>query len=258
MTSLELYPKTKLSYLRSIVEMEDTSISSSLENNYSTSTRNQRNPILTEIEYDVIVQLMCQYEPNSVFDYLKAHDQYNPTHCFPIVKKCPNLETAHSLLLEKTGDYFGSVGILLDLFRCHFSLLQSSALSVLVEENSQRIQQNEEEEEMMFFDVENRGTSTNGAYLSHRLDLYAPDQDYSHTEDDVAEEIKKTSKYIQMGIEVCERMSQKASSEAAGFYEVEKVVLVVLDTLFYSILECRKLWFSGVNFQKRIKSFFCF
>ena len=65
---------------------------------------------LSEREHNLIIELMCIYDPSAVYRYLLGHNEYQPQHCLNIVKS-HGLCDAHALLLEKIGDFSGALGV---------------------------------------------------------------------------------------------------------------------------------------------------
>ena len=53
---------------------------------------------------------MCKYEPDAVYRFLLAHNEYHPHRCLKIVKSY-GLCDAHALLLEKIDDFEGALQV---------------------------------------------------------------------------------------------------------------------------------------------------
>ena len=71
----------------------------------------ERSTEISEQEHELLIRLMCEYDPARVYDHLASHDEYRPLICLEIVSKY-NLPDSKAYLLEKTGDYTAALEIL--------------------------------------------------------------------------------------------------------------------------------------------------
>jgi hypothetical protein len=121
-------------HTRRIASPEEASLSLSLLRKHpklyyhflsSASADRSKRPYLNEEEGDLLVELMCAYEPRKVKEHLVKSDNYRPLQCLQYVTKY-HIFDAKSFLLEKLGDYPAS----LDALLTHFSHKSNAFLSL--------------------------------------------------------------------------------------------------------------------------------
>lgn len=76
-----------------------------------------------------LVQLLCQYEPNSVLHYLETCESYRVDHCLRLCQEYGIIDAA-AFLLERVGDVGSALSFTLSDISDKFSLLGAAARSV--------------------------------------------------------------------------------------------------------------------------------
>ena len=215
MSHLDKHPDQQLKYLRVLADNE------------ATSTR------LTEIEHDLLVRLMCQFEPQSVYHHLLRHDSYRPIKCLPIVKQYGLVES-HALLLEKIGDFAGALGVLMSSFKSHLESLYQSCLSLLKEKRETEEEEKGEKKKMGTMKEESQ---------RKREESREGEQKEEEFSDEFEEKLKSCEELLQNGAKLCGRVGKRTIVEER---DVQEVWFVLLDTIVRSVTLCRKTWFDGV------------
>lgn len=158
LVELRSHPKSLFLYLKTIIEVQSTgTISfSSLRKGEALSFAGRRvknetdrlhdflarisefpkflreNPInVTDEMTELYLELLCQYEPNSVLHFLETCESYRVDHCLRLCQEHGIIDAA-AFLLERVGDVATALSfILLDLGD-KFSMLDAAARSVYV------------------------------------------------------------------------------------------------------------------------------
>jgi hypothetical protein len=74
---------------------------------------------------ELYIKLMCQYDPDLVYNYLVTQDNYPLDSCLKYCKQA-GIVNATTYLLERTGDVAGALSLLLKV--CCFYLSSSEAV----------------------------------------------------------------------------------------------------------------------------------
>ncbi|KAI4341368.1 hypothetical protein MLD38_026099 [Melastoma candidum] len=93
----------------------------------------RNNPVhITEDMIEQYLELLCQYEPNSVLKFLEAFDSYRVEHCLQLCQRY-GITDAAAFLLERVGDAGSALSLTLSCLNSKVKKLEDAVVQTLSE-----------------------------------------------------------------------------------------------------------------------------
>ncbi|KAI4319055.1 hypothetical protein MLD38_032703 [Melastoma candidum] len=93
----------------------------------------RNNPVyITEDMVEQYLELLCQYEPNSVLKFLEAFDSYQVEHCLQLCQRY-GITDAAAFLLERVGDAGSALSLTLSCLNSKVKKLEDAVVQALSE-----------------------------------------------------------------------------------------------------------------------------